>query len=226
MEQPSQDGRKFVESVRNDLSATMESILNHPYLNALEKKELSKQSLGRFVCEQYHIISNDRRNFAFMAAKASSDTTARLFADGLINEIDALNKLLQMAEELDIIHDKIESYEPLAGCNAYTNYLTRLAVYGSDEEILLAVLVDFPVWGTNCGKMAYLLKRNYGFSNEACVFLENFSKPLPEEFVDKSCELIQRGLHIREKELRRAARLILDYELLFWDTIYQHSTNH
>ena len=37
----------------------------------------------------------------------------------------------------------------LAGCQAYTNFLTNLAVYGSDAEILTALLIDLPVWGTN-----------------------------------------------------------------------------
>jgi hypothetical protein len=32
-----------------------------------------------------------------------------------------------MAEELGISTNK-DSYEPLAGCHVYTNYLTRLAV--------------------------------------------------------------------------------------------------
>ena len=61
---------------------------------------------------------------------------------------------------------KIEAYQQLAGCQAYTNYLTRLAVYGSDAEILTALLIDLPVWGANCGKISSLLKKNYGFSEK------------------------------------------------------------
>jgi hypothetical protein len=45
---------------------------------------------------------------------------------------------------------------------SYTNYLTKLAVYGSDAEILASILVDFPVWGSNCGKMSSALKKNMG----------------------------------------------------------------
>ncbi|MGA9170753.1 MAG: hypothetical protein WBZ20_11485 [Nitrososphaeraceae archaeon] len=60
---------------------------------------------------------------------------------------------------------KIESYEPLAGCQAYTNYLTRLAVYDSDAEIFAALLIDLPVWGANCGKMSSILKGNYNFTD-------------------------------------------------------------
>ena len=36
---------------------------------------------------------------------------------------------------------KIKSSEPLAGCQAYTNYLTRLAVYDSDAENSALLLI-------------------------------------------------------------------------------------
>jgi len=111
-------------------------------LYVLEKKEIPKEKLEIFVCEQYHIISNDRRNFAFMISKTSSDVASILFTDCLAAELDALVNLTIMADELVVDKRKIEAYEQLAGCQAYTNYLTRLAVYGSDAEILTALLID------------------------------------------------------------------------------------
>jgi hypothetical protein len=39
-------------------------------------------------------------------------------------------------------------------------YLTKLAVYGLDAEILAAMMVDLAVWGANCGKMSNILKKN------------------------------------------------------------------
>lgn len=33
--------------------------------------------------------------------------------------------------------------------------------YGSDAEILAALLIDLPVWGANCSKMSSILKKNY-----------------------------------------------------------------
>ena len=215
----------FIEQIRSDLSNTIDAILNHPYLYALEKKELSKVKLEIFVCEQYHIITNDKRNFAFTISKTSSDVASKLFTDCLDVELDALVNLTIMAEELIIDKRKIEDYEQLAGCQAYTNYLTRLAVYGSDAEILTALLIDLPVWGANCSKISSILKKNYGFSEKSCIFLDKFACPLPEKFVNKSKELIGVAILDGEKSLYTAARLILDYELCFWDTIYKHSIN-
>jgi thiaminase len=218
-----QSKSNFIEQIRSDLSNTIDAIPNHPYLYALERKEISKVILKIFVCEQFHIITNDKRNFALTISKASSDVASKLFIDCLDAELNALGNLTIMAEELIIEKRKIEAYEQLAGCQAYTNYLTRLAVYGSDAEILTALLIDLPVWGANCSKISSILKKNYGFSEKSCIFLDKFACPLPEEFVNKSKELIGVAILEHEKSLQTAARLILDYELCFWDTIYKHS---
>jgi len=218
-----QSKSNFIELIRGDLSNTKDAILNHPYLYALERKEIDKAKLEIFVCEQYHIITNDKRNFAFTISKASSDIASKLFTSCLDAELNALGNLTIMAEELMIDKRKIEDYEQLAGCQAYTNYLTRLAVYGSDAEILTALLIDLPVWGANCSKISSILKKNYGFSEKSCIFLDKFALPLPEEFVNKSKELIGIAIPEGEKSLHTAAKLILDYELCFWDTIYKPS---
>ena len=64
------------------------------------------------------------------------------------------------------------------------------------------------------------MKKNDGFTEKFCIFLDKFACPLPEKFVNKSKELI--GIAILGHKYT-AARLVLDYELCFWDTIYKHS---
>jgi thiaminase len=112
----------FIEQIQSDLSNTIDTILNHQYLDALEKKGISKVNLGIFVCEQYQIISNDKRNFAFMISRASSDVTSKLFTDCLDVELNALGNLTIMAEELIIGKRRIEAYQQLAGCQAYCSF--------------------------------------------------------------------------------------------------------
>ena len=90
-------------------------------------------------------------------------------------------------------------------------------------QILTAMLVDLPVWGANCSKISFTLKKNYDFTSNSCTFLDKFATPLPKKFINKSNGLIISCLPLKEKEIYRTARLILDYELSFWDTIYKHS---
>jgi thiaminase len=213
----------FIRNTQRRLANTIDTILNHFYLDALDNNKIAKRKLEVFVCEQYHIISNDKRNFALMISRTSDETATKLFTTCMNTEFNALGNLTLMAEELGIDKTKIDNYEPLAGCQSYTNYLTKLAVYGLDAEILAALLVDFPVWGANCDKMSNILKKNYGFSVKSCLFLDKFASLPQEDFVNESSKLIDSALPEYEKEMYTAARLILDYELSFWDTIYKYS---
>src|SRR5689334_5100460 len=120
------NNNSFIQKIEGNVSKTIDAILNHPYLAALERKQITKEKLQIFVYEQYYIIKNDRRNFAFMISKASDDNAIELFTKCLTAEGKSLENLTLLAQEFDIGYcsDKIESYEPLAGCHAYTNYLT------------------------------------------------------------------------------------------------------
>jgi thiaminase len=57
-----QNNNNFTEKMAANISKTIDAIINHPYISALEKKEISKEKLEVIVCEQYHIIANDRKN--------------------------------------------------------------------------------------------------------------------------------------------------------------------
>lgn len=213
---------KFVDTLTRKFSSVVDKVLHHPYLLSVEGKKLSRENLKVFVCEQYHIISNDKRNFALVASRTSNSLSATLFQECLSFESIALDNLSLLANELSIDTSQLKSYEPLAGCQAYTNYLTRLASYGSEEEILIAMLTDLPIWGKNCERISAALKKNYGLTEDSCLFLDRFATPLSEEFLKKSNEVIEASISSYRKEMETAARLILDYELMFWDSIYQY----
>ena len=149
------NNNELIDDLQRNLSKLVDVIIYHPYIHALEKKQISKDRLEIFICEQFQILANDKKNFAFMISKTSNDTATKIFIDCLNAELTALENLMIFAEALDINRINLESYEPLSGCQAYTNYLTKLAAYGSDGEILAALLIDLPVWGNNCGKISY-----------------------------------------------------------------------
>ncbi len=212
----------FIGDVTRRFSILVGTILHHPYLSCVENQKLSTEDLKVFVCEQYHIISNDERNFAFVVSRTSNTLSGDLFQECLSFESSELENLVLLAKELNLDTAKLESYEPFAGCQAYTNYLTKLCLYGSEAEILVAMLTDLPIWGRNCKRISIALKKNYGFTEDSCIFLDKFAAPLPEEFLKKSNGVIESNLPDLKKEMETAARLILNYELMFWDTVYQY----
>jgi thiaminase len=97
-----QNQSSFVGNIQRDLSNTIDAIPNHSYLDALGKNEITKEKLKIFVCEQYYIISNDKRNFALMISNTSDDTATKLFTTCLYIELNALENLTIMVEELGI----------------------------------------------------------------------------------------------------------------------------
>jgi thiaminase len=88
-------------------------IVKHPYISALQNKEIHTDKLELFVFEQYHIIKNDRRNFALMVSKASSDLATKLFLDCLSAEGEALDNLVIMTKELGVSINGIECLHKL-----------------------------------------------------------------------------------------------------------------
>jgi thiaminase len=215
----------FIGEVTRKYSNTIGKIRYHPYLICIDNKQITRENLKIFVCEQYHIISNDRRNFALVQQRTldSNTISAGLFKDCLSFESSALTNLSLLQNELNLDVIQLKSYKPLAGCQAYTNYLTKLCTYGNEAEILAALLTDLPIWGENCKRISTALKKKYKFTNESCRFLDAFASPLSEEFLKRSNEVIESSLVAYRNEMDTAARLILDYELMFWDTMYQYS---
>src|SRR6478672_7395214 len=90
----------FIDDLQRNLSKLVDTIIYHPYIHALEKKQISKYSLEMFVCEQFQIIVNDKKNFAFMISKTSNDIASKLFIDCLNAELTALENLMVFAKAL------------------------------------------------------------------------------------------------------------------------------
>ena len=104
------DTNKFVDTLTRKFSSVVDKILHHPYLLSVEGKKLSRENLKVFVCEQYHIISNDKRNFALVASRTSNFLSATLFQECLSFESIALDNLSLLANELSIDTSQLKSY--------------------------------------------------------------------------------------------------------------------
>jgi len=101
-----------------------------------------------------------------------------------------------------------------------------LAHYASPAEMAAALAVNFPAWGANCGRMGAAIRDKYGLSAEATAFFDRFAGPTPSEFEEGVHRVIDNGFDhgVDEAQLRRAARLLQSYELMFWDGVDRAST--
>jgi pyrroloquinoline quinone (PQQ) biosynthesis protein C len=213
------DALQLVGEIRSDLKPLEEKILGHPYLNALEEGRVPFDSLNVFAGQQHHIISSDLRSIALMLSRQGMLPSRHFLMNVLQGEAAAFDALHAFAEALGLKASDLESFEPLPGAQAYCTFVAWLALYGSDAELAGALLVNFPAWGANCGRMRTTLHEKYGIAPSALSFFDLFADmaPFDEEAIAIIQNALDRGLPARL--IHRAARMLQGYELMFWDAM-------
>jgi thiaminase len=215
----------LLDEIREELQPVNEQLLRHPYVQALEDGKIGREKLRLFAGEQYVIIASDLGSVAYLVSRFGGSPSRDFFLGILQGERAAWEALLTFAHALGLSETQLTEHEPLPGAHAYTCYMAWLALYASDAEIAAAYLVNFPAWGQNCGRLSRVLKERFGLGEKETAFFDLFASP-PATFEADSLSVIQRGLdHGAEPRLiRRAARLLQAYELMYWDTLYAASS--
>jgi hypothetical protein len=215
---------KFVEGVRRELQPLNEKILNHPYLQALNAGWIERERLRIFAGQQSHIIGSDLRSVAQMVARASSEGSRAFFLELLEGERAALKALELFSAGVAAAPGTPVSDEPLPGAFAYCAFVAWMSLYASEAEFAGALLINLPVWGANCGRMADALQTKYGLSEADVAFFTLFATA-PPGFEDRAAGVVADGLAhgVTPGSVRQAASLLQGYELLFWDTMAQAS---
>jgi thiaminase len=218
------DANALVDEIRQGLQAVNEQLLRHPYVQALEEGKIGREKLRLFAGEQYAIIGSDLKSAAHLVSRFGGSPSRDFFLGILQGERAAWDALLTFAHALGLSEAQLREYEPLPGAHAYTCYMAWLALYASDAEIAAAYLVNFPAWGQNCGRLSRILEERFGLNEKEVAFFDLFASP-PATFEVSALSVIQEGLDsgTEPRLIRRAARLLQAYELMYWDTLHAAS---
>jgi hypothetical protein len=210
----------LLDSLRADLAPVEEAIRSHRLLGSLAAGAVSEERLRAIAGEQRRIIASDRRSFAQLAARFPSQPAGGWFLSMAQGEGEALALLDGYAAWLSIDEDWFERYEPDPRAQCYPAFVAWLALNGSVGAVTLAFLANLAAWGENCGKVATALRDAYDAGDEAVAFFEFFAAP-PPGFREETLAVVQAGVDAGDdpSEMRRAARLLQAYELLFWDAL-------
>ena len=215
-------GRQLLEGTRKAIASTEGQIRRHPYLKALEAQGVKKGKLALFAGQQCHIIESDLRSVALIVSRAESQR-ARDFLTGMLQgERAALAALGQFGQALGLSREQLHAAEPLPGAFAYSAYVTWLATYGTAAEFVGAFLVNLTAWGENCGRISRALQAGYGLSGQDVAFFDLFASA-PPGFEEQALAVVEEGLEqgADPVRIRRAARLLQGFELLYWDTMWE-----
>lgn len=218
------NARHLIEEIRRSLQPLEQEIVHHRYLDAMETRRVERDELKIFAAQQFHIISNDLRSIAHCLARHGHLPSRRYLLGLLHTENEAFEALGTFAAQLGMRDDEMATSEPLPAAFAYSAFLTWLASYGSDAELAAAFAVNFAAWGSNCKRMSHALQAEYGFPGGAVAFFDLFAGTPPAD--DAVFAVIQGGLErgVAPVSIRRGARLLQGYELMFWDCMAQTSS--
>lgn len=206
----------LIEEIRTELAPVREQLLQHAYVAAVEGGLIEIEQLRPFAGEQQAIIASDLRSVAGLVSRFGGE----FFLGVLDGERAALEALAPFAAALGMSQADLAAYEPLPGAHAYAAYMAWLSAYASEAEVAAAYLVNFAAWGENCGRLSRALIRRYGLTAEQVRFFDQFAEPAAG-FENQATEVIAAGLErgVPPTAVRRAARLLQAYELLYWDTL-------
>jgi thiaminase len=192
----------------------------HPYVQALEEGRLLLSQLRSFVAEQSSIIPSDLRSIALLISRCTAPASQQFFRAVLDGEAAALAAFETLATAAGMTPADRDAYEPTPGAQAYSAYLAWLCLYGSEAEVAAALSVNFAAWGANCGRIAQALRQRYGWQEDAVQFFTQFATA-SSNVSPQALAVIEAGLArgVEARRIIRAARMLQEYELMFWDTL-------
>lgn len=213
------DAQAVVRWIGEELAPIDERIRRHPYPDRLSAGAVSDHELRALPGHQYHIVRSDLRAIAMLVSRFG-DGPARDFLLGVLDgERKGLDALLVLAGKLGMTEDDLRRYEVSATGFAYAGFMAWQALEASAAEFVVGVLVNFPAWGHNCGRVSAALRAAYGFTADETAFLDAFAE-MPS-FEAAVLPVVQHGLDhgVEPWRLLRSARLFQAYELMFWDAV-------
>jgi pyrroloquinoline quinone (PQQ) biosynthesis protein C len=213
---------QVIEEGWRKIAPLEERIRRHPYLQALEAKEVDRGKLAIFAGQQRHIIESDLRSVSVVVTRSESQATRDFFIGMLQGERAALEALEPFGRALGLSAEELRAAEPLPGAFAYSAYVAWLALYASPAEFAGAFLVNLDAWGVNCGRISRALTARYGLSTQEVAFFDLFATA-PPGFEGRALAVVDEGLArgLNPERIHRAARMLQGYELLYWDTILE-----
>jgi len=123
--------------------------------------------------------------------------------------------------------DDLRRYPVTAKAQAYPSYWARIALAGNRGAGAAACAVNFPAWGKMCSDLLEALRNRpeYGYStmsddeaSTALAFVNFFACPI-EKLDEMAASTMLKG-NVSYEDVVTEVRLLQEYEILFWDSIY------
>jgi len=206
----------FLSDLRRKLSAENEKIINHRFVRDALNGKHSLSKFRRFATQQHYILYYDLRSLATMLSRTRSTAESEFFQTLIVGEKRAFDALLAFSEEIGLGKESLATSEIAAGAVAYAHYMCWLANYANPGEQATALTMNLSVWGNNCQRLASALRNKYHLKRT--IFFELFSGPF-DTLERNASKIIDKYVDEYRFSMERCARLIQNYELMFWNSL-------
>ncbi len=209
----------LVQQIDEELQAIDHAISANPYTQAILNGEASIDAMKPFIGHQYHILNADPDATALILERLDPGLSGNFMSGFVQGGFARRAKIPNMANQVGWSEADLRAYEPSAEGFAYGAYLSLLLRTGTAAEVLCGLLVNLPIWNANCSDIGRGLRDNYGWPVEATAFVDCYAAM--GTFHQEALPVVQAGLDEGgdPNNIVRVARLIQDYEKMFWDAI-------
>lgn len=238
-------GLEIIKRLRHESfnQETEKKLLSHPYLRAAKAGTLTMSQRRAFAREQYSIQLSDAKSFAALAGHVGfcpttlsevttvpqqpnndDSPTVDLFQFLLGGEIYAAQLLLKYANQLGLDEKSLKSPEHQLSAKAqgYPSYWARLALSKQRAAGAAACAVNFPAWGSMCHCLLEALRDcdSYQHDDDGLAFIKFFATPI-EDLDLMAATIIDKEDNLKYEDLVESVRLLQEYEVMFWDAIFE-----
>jgi thiaminase len=215
--------QQLLEQMRLDLTPLMGQITAHPYLDALGQGKVSRKSLEFLATQQYKIVSNGIRNIALIVARFGHLPSKQILNGFLQAEFAVHEALQQFGRALGLNETDLQQAKILPEALMFSYYETWICLYGSDADLITAFYFDAQVWITNARRVSQALQAHYHLAQDEVTFFEMYAnyQPLEEEVLPPLQAALERG--VPAAQIQESTRLLLEYELCFWNAMAKAS---
>ena len=161
--------------------------------------------------------------------KSNAQEGVDLFQFLLGGEVYAAPLLLTYAKSVGLDETSLQSpekhgYSISAKAQTYPSYWARLALSGKRAAGAAACAVNFPAWGNACRLLLEALVEHddgkyAGVDDAGLAFIKFLATPIQDLDTMAASIIDEEG--VSYEELVEPVRLLQEYELMFWDGIFE-----
>lgn len=212
---------RLSETLWNSVQDVFNSILKHPFIEGLATGSLEEERFKHYIIQDYIYLDEYRKALSLAAAKAGGEEESMLFLESAANIKNAEEQLHESFLTAWRLRPRLlrRKSEVSPSNLLYTSYLFSVALFGSFNEIVAAVLPCAWVY-MEVGRR--LVER--GSPNPLYKkWIDMYGGRRYEESVEKMIGLadtLKPSRAEREKMVRHF-RLGTIFEYMFWDSAYR-----